>query len=59
MKTNQSDIYFIKYRKGDENLLEGFKGKLQRKGFEALMMLKGEEAILQTMNDYKGLIWLF
>ena len=45
MKTNQSDIYFIKYRKGDDNLLEGFKGKLQRKGLEALMMLKGEEFI--------------
>ena len=50
MKTNQSDIYFITYRKGDDNLLEGFKGKLQRKGLEALMMLKGEETILQTMN---------
>ena len=58
MKTNQSDIYFITYRKGDDNLLEGFKGKLQRKGLEALMMLKGEEAILQTMNGYKGHLFI-
>ena len=58
MKTNQSDIYFLTYRKGEENLIEGFKGKLQKKGLEALVMQRGEESVLKTMNDYKGHLFI-